>query len=118
MPGIHYIPSEPKDPEEFLLMAAWALKNRDRFEANTVMDLAQQAITAYIGDSTQQKASDHANLLVTTCGICGRKTLDPVRIKLPNGSILPHCNKCAEDYIKKLSPANKASKPEGGVRQG
>lgn len=118
MAEIHYIPSEPKDPEELLLMAAWALKNRDRFEANTVMDLAQQALTAYIGDHTQQKASDQANLLVTTCGVCGRKTLDPVRIKMTNGIILPHCNKCAEDYIKKLSQANKAHKPDGGVRQG
>ena len=119
MPEIHYIPSAPaKDPEEFLLMAAWALKNRDRFEANTVMDLAQQAITAYIADTTQQKAADQANRLVTTCCICGRKTLDPVRIKMPNGSVLPHCNKCANDLYEKLSQANKAPNPEGGVRQG
>lgn len=118
MPEIHYVPSAPaKDPEEFLLMAAWALKNRDRFEANTVMDLAQQAITAYIADTTQMKAKEKAESFVTTCVACGRKTTDPVYVKIPfrdaaGGVKYAYCPECAE------AMAHKEPNPEGGVRQG
>lgn len=116
MPEIHYIPSAPaKDPEEFLLMAAWAINNRDRFEANTVMDLAQQAITAYIADTTQMKAQEKAEHLVTTCVQCGHKTTNPVMLKIPIGNNgvwarQPFCPDCA----KGLHPKN----PDEGVRQG
>lgn len=119
MPEIHYIPSAPaKDPEEFLLMAAWALKNRDRFEANTVMDLAQQAITAYIADTTQMKAQEKAESLVTTCAVCGHKTLDPIYIKHPDAHN-PYCPECAAAFSNSMSrPAERVPDPEGGVRQG
>ena len=118
MAEIHYIPSEPKDPEELLLMAAWALKHRDRFEANTVMDLAQQAITAYIADTAQMKAQEKAEHLVTTCVACGRKTLDPIYIKHPDARN-PYCPECAAAFSNAMShPAERVPGPVGEVRQG
>lgn len=117
MPQIHYTLKTPKDPEEYLMMAAWALKNRDRFEANTVMDLAQQAIGAYLADTAQQKAAADVERLLTTCTQCGHKTTDPVYVKIPLGTTggwvkQPYCPECAAA----LTP--KEPNPEGGVRQG
>lgn len=116
MSEIHYIPSAPaKDPEDFLLMAAWALKNRDRFEANTVMDLAQQALQAYLADTTQLRANENAECLVTTCVQCGQKTTNPVLLKILIGSNggwakQSFCPDCAKGLHQKNH--------YGGVRQG
>lgn len=96
-------------------MAAWALNNRDRFDATTVMDLAEQAIEAYLADPAPQKAPAEGEGLLTTCVQCGQKTTSPIMIKIQIGctgswTIQPYCPDCAKD----LQPKD----PEGGVRQG
>jgi hypothetical protein len=105
----------PKDPEEYLAMAAWALKNRDRFDATTVMNLAEQAIGAYLADNAQRKSVTDGERAWSRCVQCGQKTTSPIMIKIQIGctgswTIQPYCPDCAKD----LQPKD----PEGGVRQG
>lgn len=126
----------PKDPEEYLRMAAWALKNRDRFDATTVMDLAEQAIGAYLADTSQQKVANNLKVfyekahladtaqrksvadgerLLTPCVQCGQKTTSPIMINIPIGSTGSWAKQpCCPDCAKDLQPKD----PEGGVRQG
>lgn len=111
MPQIYHTIKTPKNPEEYLLMAAWALENRDRFEATTVMDLALQSIRNYLADTKDREKT------LTTCVQCGHKTTDPVYVKTPLGNTggwakQPYCPECAEA----LTP--KEPNPDGGVRQG
>lgn len=106
-----------KDPEEYLRMAAWALKNRDRFDAPTVMNLAEQAIGAYLADTAQRKSAADGERLLTTCVQCGQKTTSPIMIKIPIGATgswakQPCCQECA------LGLTPKEPNPDGGVRQG
>jgi hypothetical protein len=109
MPELTVTLKAPKDPEEYLLMAAWALENRDRFDPNTVMDLALQSIRNYLADRAQR--------VVHTCTQCGRKTTDPVYVKILLGTTggwakQPYCPECAEALT------TKEPNPDGGVRQG
>lgn len=105
----------PKDPEEYLMMAAWALKNRDRFDATTVMNLAEQAIGAYLADTAQRKSVTDGERLSTTCVQCGQKTTSPIMIKIPIGCTGSWAKQpCCPDCAKDLQPKD----PEGGVRQG
>ncbi len=129
-------PKTPEDPEKYLWMAAQALKNRDRFEATTVMDLAEQAIGAYLADTSQQKAANNLKVFyekayladtaqqkataddrrpMINCVHCGQKTDSPIMIKVPIGNMgswarKPYCPDCE----KGLHPKD----PDGGVRQG
>lgn len=108
-------PKTPEDPEKYLWMAAQALKNRDRFEAATVMDLAEQAIGAYLADTAQKKAAADDKRPMINCVQCGQKTDSPIMIKVPIGHTgswarMPYCPDCE----KGLHPKD----PDGGVRQG
>lgn len=110
MPQIYHTIKTLKNPEEYLLMAAWALENRDRFDPNTVMDVALQSIRNYLADRAQR--------VVHTCTQCGRKTLDPIYIKHPDAHN-PYCPECAAAFSNAMShPAERVPDPAGEVRQG
>lgn len=112
----------PKDPEEYLRMAAWALKNRDRFDATTVMNLAEQAIGAYLADTAQRKSAADGERLLATCVQCGRETTDPAYVKIPLGTAgwakQPYCPDCAAALECAAALTPKKPNPERGVRQG